>query len=55
MWPPISPDSNHIDSYVWSTVEREINSKPYNIIPSLKTAVVHMMPERDKDNILSAY
>jgi inhibitor of nuclear factor kappa-B kinase subunit alpha len=28
MWPPISPDLNPLDYYVWSVVERVVNEHP---------------------------
>lgn len=54
MWPPNSPDLNPMDYYVWSVVERETNQHPHSTIASLKAAIVKVIPEMNRDHLISA-
>ncbi|XP_076046122.1 uncharacterized protein LOC143028211 [Oratosquilla oratoria] len=52
MRPPNSPDLNLMDYYVWSIIERDTIRYPHNNIVSLKTAIVEVMTEMNKNHLM---
>lgn len=52
MWPPSSPDLNLLDYYVWGVVERETNKHPHNTIDSFKAAIIRVMTNINKDQLI---
>ena len=54
IWHPNSPDLNPLDYYVWSIVEKEVNENPHNAKDSLKTAIVQVMSDMNKDQLIRA-
>ena len=39
LWPPSSPELNHLDYYIWGIAEPETNKHPHNTISSVKDAI----------------
>ena len=54
MWPPSSPDLNHLNYYVWGVVKRETNKHPHNTLDSLKAAIIKVMTHMDEDYLSRA-
>jgi hypothetical protein len=49
MWPPSSPDYNHLDYFMWCEFEREVNKQPHNTQASLKAKISEVMTNNDKE------
>ena len=54
IWPPNSPDLNPLDYYVWSVVEKKVNEHPHNTKDSLKAAIVRVMSDMNKEQLIRA-
>ena len=52
IWPPNSPDLNPLDYYVSSVVEKEINKHPYITKDPLIAAIVLIMTDMNKEQLI---
>lgn len=55
VWPPSSPDRNSLNYNIYGVVEREVNSKPYNMKEELKDAITVAMGNLYRDMVVKAY
>eukprot|EP00298_Acanthocystis_sp_HF-20_P028672 c7473_g1_i1.p1 GENE.c7473_g1_i1~~c7473_g1_i1.p1 ORF type:complete len:354 (+),score=38.39 c7473_g1_i1:160-1221(+) len=53
-WPPNSPDLNPMDFYVWSRLEEMVNTKRFNSVDSLKTALQRAWKKMSKEETCKA-
>ena len=54
IWPPISPDHNPYDFYIWGLTEWGINKHPHNTLDSLRAAFTGVMMNMDVDHLIQA-
>ena len=52
IWIPNSPDLNPVDYYVRSVVEKEVNEHLHNTKDSLKAAIVQVMSDINKEQLI---
>ena len=54
IWPPNSPFLNWLDYYAWSLVEKEVTEHSHNTKDSLKAAIVRVMSDINKEQVIFA-
>ena len=54
IWPAHSLDLNPLDYYMWSVVDKEVNEHPHNTKDSLKAAIVRVMSDIIKKQLIRA-
>jgi hypothetical protein len=55
MWAPSSPEGNPFDSSMWCEFEREVNKQPLNTLASLRTKILEVMANMDREFIIHSY
>ena len=53
-WPPSSPDLNPLDYYCWGIIERELNKFAHNSVDSLRTAIIDVCNNTDRQHLANA-
>ena len=54
IWPPSSQDCNPLDYFMWSVVERRVYEQPHSTLASLRTKILEVMADMERDVIISA-
>ena len=55
VWPPISPDYNHLDNFVLGVSELMVKAKPLNKTEDLILKIKEVMGSLDRDTVAKAY
>ena len=55
VWPPISPDSSHLDNFVLGVSELLVKAKPHNKTEDLILKIKEAMGSLDRDTVAKAY
>ncbi len=55
VWPPISPDYNHLDNFVLGGSELMVKAKPHNKTEDLILKIKEVMGSFDRDTVAKAY
>ncbi len=55
VWPPISPDCNHLDNFVLGVSELLVKAKPHNKTEDLILKIKEAMGSLDRDTVVKAY